>query len=173
MLLLIQLLLILILFSILLALYRDERTIKKKIRNIAKLEKYWNGRERRKYVRFDTDIEVIYKEIKNRTPATRGARSIDISSRGMRLLVDKKMSPGTLLDISLKAPQQPLPVKVAGSVVWCNEAKDKEDLRDKKLFHVGLYINEIPETSQDAFGEYIKSLEDERKRNAPPAHTVP
>ncbi|MFC1577051.1 PilZ domain-containing protein [Candidatus Omnitrophota bacterium] len=162
----IQSVIVFILFLILLLIYRDEWEIRRKIRSIALLEKYWDGRERRRYVRLDTEVEMRYKEIVKKGRSAGGARGVDISDKGMRLLVDKKMENGTLLDLSFAASKASGPIRVLGSVVWCNEAKDKEDLRDKKLFHVGLRITDIREPSRGLFADYIKTLEDGLKKNA-------
>jgi len=169
MIILIELLSISILVLILWALYHDERIVRKKIRNRATLEKYWDGRERRRHVRFTVDVEISYKEILKSQQQASGARSVDLSDTGMRLLVDRKMPPGTILSLNMTPGRTQKPIEIEGLVVWCTEAKDKEDLNDKRLFHIGLKIVSVRETSGSTFDDYLQTLESDLRTGSLPS----
>ena len=148
-----------IVLSIILYLIHKE-DLKSKADRMARgeVEKYWNGAERRRHVRFDASIKVRYT-LKRSSPDG-DAVSRDISEGGIRLLVDKKLERGTILNLRIANGPQAQPISLEGVIVWCNEARDKKDSDGRRLFHIGVKLTRIEKGSRDIFYGMIRSFEE-------------
>ncbi len=161
MLLVAELLLIAILLMILFVLRGEESALRKTRMPQGRLERYWDGSERRRHVRMDTVLNIKYQIEKNR-PAS-GVTAHDISERGIRLLIDKKLERGTVIDMEILQNGTGKSIRIKGVVVWCNEAREQGKDVDKRLFHTGVKFIEVTRDSFAAFEELMCSLEEDLK----------
>ena len=137
-------------------LWSHERITNKKIVPHAKIEECWTSEERREHSRFEEDLEVEYRVEKKPRPYK--GRTANISKGGMKLLMDEKLSIGTVLDLKIYIPKKKGTVEVGAQVVWTKDV-DEKDPSGKRLFHSGIKFIGIKEPSDTYFSEYISSLE--------------
>jgi len=130
----IEALLIVVLAMILSTVFMDER--KNRLRNMQAitLDGYWDGGERRSITRLDLTLEIKY--FKNGHSGN--VQSMDISARGVRLLLDEKLEKETPLRLEIKLPNQVQIVKSGGRVVWVEEIAEDEKAASKRLFNTGI-----------------------------------
>jgi hypothetical protein len=162
--LLIELLLIALLVLMFVLLRVEEIALKRARMPRGKIEKYWDGSERRRHVRLRPLLEVRYRI--GKTPSAGGVVLKDISECGLRLLVDKKLERGTTLDVELQQPSPYRAIPIHGVVVWCNEAKDKGENPEKRLFHVGIRFLKVKGAALIDFENLIRSLEEGLKEKS-------
>ncbi len=153
---LIGLFFITLLSMILYLLYKNEFVISKNNRHHAKIEEYWTGKERRKYNRFKKALDVIYTIAKKMNLHSKGC-TIDISEGGMKLLLDEKLSAGTIMELKISTPASPQDIELEGEVVWCEEDSRKE-ASGKRYFHHGIKFLAVNEPSGKLFCDYIRSI---------------
>jgi len=137
-------------------LYRKELLFKKSRRTRAVAEEYWNGRERRRHVRFKKVLEMEYAVIK-KPHLKNSTRTVDISEGGVKLLADEKFGIGALLALKITVPASSAQVELEGEVVWSEEAVGKDD-HGKRLFHSGVKFSSIREPDGAHLMDYIRSL---------------
>lgn len=154
---LLEFLLIVLLCAILFFVRREESAAKCRTMPRGMMERYWDGRERRRYVRFSTEMDVRYQIKKG--AATKAGSSNDISESGARLLIDQKLERGAVLEMEILHKGASLPVCVEGVVVWCNEAKAEEKMSDKRLFHIGVRFLKVKGGSQRGFEKLMGFIE--------------
>ena len=160
----IELLFIVVLIMILCVLRREESVLKKERMPRGKIEKYWDGSERRRHVRLKPLLDVRYHI--GKSPVAGGVVLQDISECGIRLLIDKKLEHGTVLGIEIVQPSPYKNIVIQGLVVWCNEAKGKDKTIDKRLFHVGVKFLKVKGDSLIDFEDLIGSLEEGLKQKS-------
>lgn len=153
--LILELLSIVLLAIILVMHYKNERVLAKKALPHAKLEGYWNGRERRRYARFREILEVTYI-VKNKTHLNNG-KTVDISEGGVRLLLGEKLDRGTILALHISLPDSKKMAEVECEVVWSDECQ-VEDASGKRLFHCGISFVGIRGPGGANLVDYIRAL---------------
>lgn len=147
----------LILLSItLLMLWAHERITNKRIVPRAKIEEAWDGKERRRLVRFKKEIDVEYTVEKK--PHIKKGKSIDISMGGMGLFLDEKLVAGTIIDLKLDIPGTKKIFEVEGEIVWTKDAEEK-DSSGKRFFRAGMKYIAIKEPCGRHLSAYLASLE--------------
>lgn len=147
--------LLLFLFIIL---YKSERLLGKNSLSHATIEECWDGRDRRKHVRFNKALDVIYS-LEKKPHLNSNIRTLDISEGGAKLVMDKKLSKDVFLNLKLEIPGTMELVEIAGKVAWSEEAKVK-DPDGKRLFHTGIQFITLKEPSGKSFINYIRLLAD-------------
>ena len=75
--------------------------------------------ERRKYMRFNTPLDVEYKSL-TLNPIFGKALAKDLSREGLCVKTKHKLSIGTTLELSLNVPGDNLPVFATGKVAWAD-----------------------------------------------------
>lgn len=157
MLIIVELLFIMILAVMLFMIYRSERASRKKALPRAKIEEYWDGKERRRHVRFKKALELTYMIEKR--PHLKNGRTVDISEGGLKLLLAEKLAVGTIMDLHITLPDsaKSVEIEIEGEVVWSSEAKE-DAVSDKRLFYSGIKFFAMPEPSGANFINYISSL---------------
>lgn len=75
--------------------------------------------ERRKYMRFNTPMDVEYKSL-TLNPIFGKALAKDLSREGLCVKTKHKLSIGTTLELSLNVPGDNLPVFATGKVAWAD-----------------------------------------------------
>lgn len=154
MLLFIGMIFILLLGFILLTVYRRENAVSRRERRKASLEEYWSGKERRRHVRFKNRLEVDYTVEKK--PRLKGY-TVDISEGGLKVLIAEKLGLGSILGLTIALPDNRVPAKIEGEVVWCEE-KDTASDSGERLFCSGIKFLAVKEPSKSSLIQYIRSL---------------
>ena len=157
----IELLLVALLTVILFALRKEEHASRKESMPSGKIEKYWDGSERRRHVRLEVLLNVRYSVKKNHE--LKGAVAKDICERGIRLLVDKKLERGVILDIEIPPDPSDGPIFIEGMVLWSNEARGHGHGADKRMFHVGIKFLKVKKGSEASLNGLISILESNLK----------
>ncbi|NQU95758.1 MAG: PilZ domain-containing protein [Candidatus Omnitrophica bacterium] len=149
-----EVLCIFILGMILAAVVFDELGQRAKQMRRVQVSGYWDGKERRSAERLNITFEVKY--------FTNGkglnAKSMDVSTSGIRLVLDEKIVKGTPVRLELKIPDQTRPIKARGEVMWSDEAKDAEKTSPKRLFNTGLKFYALQKANEKILFDFIDSL---------------
>lgn len=154
---LVQVFFVFLLFFILIMLYKSEMISAKKSLPKARIEEYWNGKERRKHIRFKKMLEINYV-VRKKPHIKNNCKTIDISEGGAKIFLDEKLSKGAIMDLHISIPDSKEIVAIEGEVVWSEDAsQDKES--GKRFFYCGIKFFAIKEPSQVSLIEYIRSLE--------------
>ena len=75
--------------------------------------------ERRKYLRFNTPLDVQYKSL-TLNPIFGKTLAKDLSREGLRIGLKDKVTVGTPLEICMNVPGDNLPVFATGKVAWAD-----------------------------------------------------
>ena len=145
-----------ILSIILLLISTSERVQAKRSLPHGIVKDYWAGKERRKFTRFKTALQVNYV-VEKKLNGRSSCRTIDISEGGMRILIDEKLSKETILDLQILANSTQKIAHVKGEVVWTEEASDEND-EGKRFFYVGIRFVTINEPHHKSLIEYVRSI---------------
>jgi c-di-GMP-binding flagellar brake protein YcgR len=136
--------------------YQDEQALSKKILPTAWVEEYWEGKERRKHVRFKKILPINYT-VEKKLHLKSTTTSVDISEGGMKLLTHEKLNKGAILDLKIKLDNTAEEVEVEGQVVWCEDIKTKAS-SDERLFYIGMQFSALKESSGKRLVDYVHSL---------------
>ncbi|MDD5495549.1 MAG: PilZ domain-containing protein [Candidatus Omnitrophica bacterium] len=156
MLLIMELFLIALLGMIVFLLIKNQKINSKKTVPHAKLEEYWDGKERRRHFRFHKELVLEYKLLKN-PHSNKNCRTINISEGGLKLYLDDKLLKGTIMQIEIEIPEAKLHGEIEGEVVWTEDA-DSKDGSGKRFFYSGIKFLRIEEPFRTKLGNYIRSL---------------
>ena len=148
-------LLITLLAIVLFLLFRHEGEAAKKAIPHAEIKEFWDGRERRRYVRFKKSLDVTYALDKR--PLSNNCKTVDISRGGMRLLLGEKLAKGTTLVLRVALPHSTKAAEVRGSVAWSSEAQEL-GASDRRLFCSGIEFFDAKGRSIEEILSYIRSL---------------
>lgn len=146
------------LIMILLTLVIDEKRKRMQNMHLVKLKGYWNGGERRNAIRLNISLEVKLV-IDDRIASV---KSSDISSGGIRLLLDEKIAEGTSLRLEIKLPAENHLVKTNGEVVWTKESKEDEAISAKRLFNTGIKFFQFQDSGDKRLFNFIHNLPDQK-----------
>jgi len=156
MLLIIELLFVLILSMILFIIYRHESLMSKHALPEAKVEEYWMGKERRQHFRFKKELSVNYT-VEKKPNLKSGAKTVDISEGGMKILLDDKLSKGAILDMKIALPNSRKFAAVEGEVIWSEDIGGTDPF-GKRYFYSGIKFRAMKEPSKNVLADYIHSL---------------
>lgn len=148
------------LIAMLIYILREESKERKKVEPVGKLEEYWDGRERRRVVRVDAAVNVRYKLLKSKA-ANRRSLSENISKLGACLLLDEKLTQGTLLELELEIPTFPKSLFTKAEVVWTKEFSLQ--MTEKRSFYIGVEFLDTDHQSQERLVGFIENLFKESK----------
>jgi c-di-GMP-binding flagellar brake protein YcgR len=140
---------------VLVVLIKTERINLKRFIPRARVEEFWDGKERRRHVRFKKALDVTYKVEKK--PHLKNGRTVDISEGGMKLLIDEKLFKGAILDLEVELAGTGTTAEVEGEVVWSEDSKFN-DGSGKRYFASGIQFIAIKEPSGSRLIDYIRSL---------------
>ncbi|MFH1594157.1 MAG: PilZ domain-containing protein [Candidatus Omnitrophota bacterium] len=129
---LVEILCIIVLIMVFSTLIIEERKNRVKRINAVKLKGYWDGSERRGADRLNLSLDVKYFENGNAS----GVKTIDISAKGIRLVLDEKFVKDITLRLEIRLPDDNHLIKARGIVVWCEE--ESEEGSSKRLFSTGI-----------------------------------
>ncbi len=148
-------LIILICVMIFSTLIIDEKKNRKRGMRAVKLKGFWNGSDRRTTDRLNITLEVKY--FINARVTT--SKSMDISTKGIRLLLDEKIEKTTPLGLEIKIPDQSRLIKAAGEVVWAEESIEDEKIAAKRLFNTGIKFSKFQAADEKRLFDFIYSLQ--------------
>lgn len=113
-----------------------------------------NLQERRKFVRFNSSVDVQYALLDKDPNLALQGKSRNISSGGIGLITDKKLQENDVLVVSIYMPQETLPIIAKSKVVWVRSL----EMHKEKRFDVGSeFINIAPE-DRKKIDRYLFSL---------------
>ena len=87
------------------------------------------------------------------------AKSVDISSSGIRLLLDERTEAGVVLHLEIEIPDSGRIIKLRGDTVWSKESIEDEKGSAKRLFTTGI---KFVKSSGDAEKELFSFLHRQR-----------
>jgi len=152
-LLLAEIILILILMLALIALLIEEKGIKKSHIPKGTVEECWDGQERRRAVRIDTSFTVTY----NIEKKTLRGQTKNLSSSGMRLLVNEKLFENTILKLEFTLPQSNETIHAEGKVIWSHGGFSERDDAGRRIFHAGIQFVTIKPKDLEKVISYIET----------------
>jgi c-di-GMP-binding flagellar brake protein YcgR len=98
-------------------------------------------KERRKYLRFPIVTNVKYKLLEE-GDTEKNCLSKDLSNKGAKLLVRKKIAVGKKIKLSFYLPPDPEPVNAEGKVIWSKKSKQGQIETGIKFTHTSREIIE-------------------------------
>ncbi len=168
----IQIGVIIFLVFILAIVYYDEHRRRKLGRKSAKLSSFWNrnkgGKERRKSVRINAEIDVSYELLSGSAAQKHNLMSRNISMGGINLALNEKLPPGTTLHLKLNVPQNPRPLFTEGKIVWVREVSGRfTRQKEERFFATGIQFIRIKPEDEAVLHSFIQ----QRARKLPSAIT--
>lgn len=152
-----ELLFIILLITVLFMIYRGERASSKNALPQGQALEYWDGRERRKYFRFDKSLDVSV-DVRKRSHYTDSGKTGNISEGGVKILTDQKLANGTIIGLNIPIPGSGMSAEVEGEVMWTEEVARK-DPSAKRLFYSGIMFRASPDPSYNILINYVRSLQ--------------
>ena len=74
------------------------------------------GAERRTFIRFTSWLDMSYAVVGSSETLTSMTRNV--SGAGIGFFTKNRLVPGTVLNLEVKFPQRPQPVRLTGEVMW-------------------------------------------------------
>lgn len=167
---LIQIGIIIFLFLILAVIYQDEYKKRKLNRKSARLNRFWTsahppGKERRKTLRINAEIEVLYEVASANAVRKVNSISRNISLGGINLALNEKLFPGTILKLQLNIPERSRPIISQGEIVWVKETPKKfMSQKEQRIFATGIkFIQMDPKDETDLNRFITQRIKDVKK----------
>lgn len=154
MLLLIQLLSVGVLIMILACLFSDEKKSRLTNMRIVKLKGYWDGSDRRSADRFEVNLPVRY--YLNGNDAS--AKGVDISTKGIKLLLDEKFKKDTPLRLEIKLAGYSDLIRAWGVVAWSSEAAEENKKAERRLFNTGIKFTRFHDAGEKKLFDFIAQV---------------
>ncbi|MBN3038491.1 MAG: PilZ domain-containing protein [Candidatus Omnitrophica bacterium] len=158
----IQIGIIIFLVLVLAIILQDEYKKKKLTRKRAKTHRFWKngtgvpGSERRKSVRIDTDIDVLYEVVSGEKLNRQSSMARNISAGGINLALNEKLLPETALRLELDLPQAPHPIMTQGKIVWVKEISERFIMqKTERYFSTGIKFIEMNEQDLNILQNFI------------------
>lgn len=148
---------LLVLITALVTIIIEESKIKRSKIPRGTVKEYWSGPERRQSIRINTSLIVRYgmaKEDHNRL----NGRTKDVSSNGMRLLINEKLTKGTLLLLEFDLPDTKDAINAEGKVIWADGEFGERDKSGRRIFHTGIQFIDIKPDAKNRLTAYIKRI---------------
>jgi len=165
MLLAIEVIAVVILVAALIILVMEERKIRRSKVPVGAIKEYWDGNERRLAFRVNASFVVRY-HIERKPSIRLNGYTKDVSSSGMRLVTNEKLSNGTLLLIEFDLPDLKSPISADGKVIWGEGKIDERDKMQRRIFQTGIqFVNMKPE-DKNKLVSYIEKNSDDREKTA-------
>ncbi|MDD5439276.1 MAG: PilZ domain-containing protein [Candidatus Omnitrophica bacterium] len=158
----IEILVIVVLVAIVLTLVIDEGRKRAHERHLVTIKTYWDGINRRRAVRHNTTLDVLYtvNHTVNQVISHKNSRARDISTHGIGLVLSEKLPRRTMLSLLIKLDKQGDSIRAKAAVMWCKESLEDEQGSPLRLFYTGLkFIHFADERQERRLFDYIRSLE--------------
>ena len=138
-------------------LWAHEKITAKRVTPHATVEECWTSEERRQHRRFGDGVVVEYYIEKK--PHLKDIKALNMSKGGMKLLLDEKLSDGTIMDLKIYIPDRKNSIEVEAEVVWTKDADYIKDASGNRFFHSGVKFIGIKEPADNHITDYINSCE--------------
>ena len=135
----------------------EERRKRLESRAASRTSKIWNGAERRKNIRVNCNLDIRYNLVSAREKAGMDSVSRDISAGGTKLILEQKMSPGSLLEMDVALPQEKNPLKVTGKVAWQREIPGDIKKDGIRRFATGIEFVRISHADRQRLSQFVKT----------------
>jgi c-di-GMP-binding flagellar brake protein YcgR len=106
--------------------------------------------DRRKYFRFNVELEVQYRQLES-LRAHKLTCTENMSERGIRISLPEYFEPGTFLELSIRIPHEAHSITAIGRIIWVK--KDSV----MQVFTTGMALAHIEETDKALFYKYAFS----------------
>lgn len=113
-----------------------------------------NFQERRKFVRFNSSVDIQFAVFDKDPNQAIQARSRNISSGGIGIITDKKLENNNVLVLSIYMPGEAMPIIAKSKIVWVRPL----ELAKAKRFDVGSEFIEIAPADRKKIDKYLFSL---------------
>lgn len=166
MLLIAEIIIIFVLVIALISLIIEEEKIKKSKVPRGIVKEYWSGQERRQYLRINTSLTVRYN-VEKKFDVKLNGHIKDVSSDGMRLLINEKLANGALLLLEFELPDIKGAISAEGKVIWADGEFNERDEIGRRVFNTGIQFLNIRSEDRSRLVAYIKKIAkkiDEREK---------
>ena len=113
-------------------------------------------RERREYVRSNGLVLVNYRIPQLQMQGKSSA--YDVSATGVRIMADRKLKNGTLVETEIYLPGNSQPIFAKGEVVWSQKREEKETAQmasKREYFYAGIKFTVIDENNMTRIIDYV------------------
>lgn len=113
---------------------------------------YWKAEvpERRQYPRVNTTMSIQYRGMRQASDSVMGAIARDISSGGIRVLVNEFISVFTRLVVEVYIPSTSEAVKVVSKVAWIQKRPHGEQ------YEIGMQFLDMAEEDRRNISEFVE-----------------
>jgi len=117
--------------------------------------KYWILRERRHFVRFNSDMKIRYSLINSNH--THDADTNNISRAGLCISTYEKLKEKDAMELLVDVPGFSKPVKLTGRVIWVKELHS-HDNQGRRIFYTGIRFNKVSPDSEAILLTHLNKL---------------
>ena len=103
--------------------------------------------ERRKFMRFEAVLDVIYNILGNSASKTKSYLK-NLSKEGLRLIGDRPLQKGSFVELEMKIPGDNIPIFAFGEVAWANET-------EKSKYDAGIKFTKIKNHDRVRLLDYV------------------
>ena len=108
--------------------------------------------ERRRFVRFTTWLDLTYAVVG--AVEAMPAMTRNVSAGGIGFFTKSRLTPGTILNLELKFPNKPQPVKFTGEVAWSGPLLLFGQDDAPRAFETGVRILKIAPDDQQFLSQF-------------------
>lgn len=134
--------------------FRDEYRRRQERRVVATMDRYWDGKDRRKFIRVTSSVSVNYKLESPSRNNPAACRTSDISEGGIGVTLLEKFQEGDVLKLMVELPDEPRPLACQGRVAWIKESHIDE--KGRKNFDAGLEFLNMREEDKAKLKRHIE-----------------
>ena len=148
---------ILVLAGVSIFIILEERRRLRETRPHARAGLFWDGEERRKFLRCELCSEVRY-QLEKKPAAKMNASGRDISVGGGRLLMEEVLPQGTPLALEIDLTSEKNPVTAHGEVVWTREVgKEKPEPGGERIFESGIKFTSLAPDDESRLKKHLST----------------
>jgi hypothetical protein len=103
--------------------------------------------EKRAFLRFDINLAVRYRILES-LKSYEVTDTQDMCEKGIKINLPEYIEPGTMLELTIRVPNDPHSINAIGKIVWI-----KKDLLEE-LFSAGIHLVHIKEKDKERFYKY-------------------
>ncbi len=144
---------ILLLILILAVVFIDEYRKRKGRLIVAKMDRYWDGNNRREFIRTGASLQVCYK-VEGAAKGGDNGVTNDIGEGGIGVVLSEKFSKGNILNLEISLPDGSRHISAKGRISWIKESYTDESGR--KNFDAGIEFLKIQKENRERLIRYIK-----------------